>query len=101
MSKTQLVLEVSEPDSHIEWEFETKCRDIGFSLLYKKNSFGPSTELIPKQRIETVMSAETGMFKCEELGICKYRCFILLFLLNKLIHFVFTILVTSISTDAG
>ena len=71
MSKTQVILNVTEPNSHIEWEFETKCRDIGFSLLYKKDNFSAYSELIPKQRIETDISAETGMFKCPDVGICK------------------------------
>lgn len=69
MSKTQLTLEVKEPGSRIEWEFETKSRDIGFSLMFKKSKGdSPLEELIPKQRIETGISSETGVFKCDKLG---------------------------------
>lgn len=70
MSKTQISVEVTESGSHIEWEFETKNRDIAFSLLYKKNKIDPTIiEVIPKQRIDTYMSSETGMYKCDKTGI--------------------------------
>lgn len=70
MSRTQLTLAINEAGSHIEWEFETKNRDIAFSLLFKKNSIENQTKvLIPKQRIDTDVSSETGMYKCERPGI--------------------------------
>lgn len=70
MSKTQLTLNVTEVGSHIEWEFETKSRDIAFCLLYRKNPIDSRVkELIPKQRVETNVAAEAGMFKCENPGI--------------------------------
>lgn len=72
-SKCQLILDVEEPGTHIEWEFETTNRDIGFSLLYKPNTFeNRLMEVIPKQRVETDVASETGMMKCDRPGICKY-----------------------------
>ena len=74
MSKTQLTLNVAETGSHIEWEFETKSRDIAFSLLYKPNHIDNRIiELIPKQRVDTNVAAEVGTFKCEKPGICKHN----------------------------
>lgn len=73
MSKTQLTLNVTEAGSHIEWEFETKNRDIAFSLLYKPNYIdNRMKELIPKQRVDTNIAAEDGTFKCDEPGVCKH-----------------------------
>ncbi|KFM60422.1 SEC14-like protein 2, partial [Stegodyphus mimosarum] len=71
MSKIELIMTVTEPGSYIEWEFETKSKDIGFSLLYKEDNMDNSKvkELIPKQRIDTYMSSEMGMYKCERPGI--------------------------------
>ncbi|XP_035222711.1 SEC14-like protein 2 [Stegodyphus dumicola] len=70
MSKIELIMTVNEPGSLIEWEFETN-KDIGFSLLYKENNTEETKvkELIPKQRIHTCISEETGVFKCERPGI--------------------------------
>ncbi|GFU26438.1 SEC14-like protein 2 [Nephila pilipes] len=69
-SKVPLELDVKEAGSTIEWEFETECRDIGFGLLYKEsdNNKAATVELIPKQRIDTQYSSETGMFLCEKSG---------------------------------
>jgi len=70
MSKTQLTLNVLEAGSYIEWEFETKVRDIGFALYYKQSHLDTKLkDIIPKQRIDTAMSSETGMYKCTKPGI--------------------------------
>lgn len=63
-------LEVKEPGSYLEWEFETKCRDIGFGLFYQEKVGDEEniTELVPIQRIDTEEHAETGTFKCENPG---------------------------------
>ncbi|XP_054715004.1 SEC14-like protein 4 [Uloborus diversus] len=61
---------VEEPESFLEWEFETKARDVGFGLfLQEMDSEGEKmTELVPIQRIDTDEYAETGMYKCEKAG---------------------------------
>lgn len=63
-------LEVKEPGSYLEWEFETKSRDIGFGLFHKKLIDGEENniELIPIQRINTDEYADTGLYLCEEGG---------------------------------
>ncbi|KAF8791863.1 hypothetical protein HNY73_003532 [Argiope bruennichi] len=69
-SKEEITLEVKEENSFLEWEFETKARDIDFSLVFR----GESPEdlefvvLIPKQRIDTSDEPEKGCFKCEKSG---------------------------------
>lgn len=67
-------IDVKEPGSYIEWEFETKCRDVGFGLFYQTINDGEeeNTELIPLQRIETDEYAETGLYRCDKEGTCKY-----------------------------
>ncbi|GFU20964.1 retinal-binding protein, partial [Nephila pilipes] len=72
-SKEEITFEVTEPGSFLEWEFETKNRDIGFSLNFKRNNFEEPVELVPKQRIDTCYEPEKGLFKCEEIGTCKYE----------------------------
>ncbi|XP_054715731.1 SEC14-like protein 2 [Uloborus diversus] len=69
MSKTDLPLHVIEPGSTIEWEFETKSKDIGFALLYQEYKGANIKELIPNQRIDTMVSAETGTYLCDKAGI--------------------------------
>ncbi|XP_035216589.1 SEC14-like protein 2 [Stegodyphus dumicola] len=63
-------VEVKEAGSLLEWEFETKCRDIGFGLFYQEVADGEEkiTELVPRERIDTEEYAETGMYKCEKAG---------------------------------
>ena len=74
-------LDVKEPGSYIEWEFETKCRDIGFGLFFNEMVDGEEkiTELVPIQRIDTEDYPETGTIPCEHPGTCKcninvYEC---------------------------
>ncbi|GBN30084.1 hypothetical protein AVEN_265796-1 [Araneus ventricosus] len=68
--KQELTFEVKEENSFLQWEFETKSRDIDFSLLFRGES--PEdyklVELIPKQRTDTSDEAEKGCFKCEKVG---------------------------------
>ncbi|GFU50065.1 SEC14-like protein 4 [Nephila pilipes] len=68
-SKEEINFEVSKVGSILEWEFETKNRDIGFSLYLKENELEDRVELIGKQRIDTCYDTEKGLFKCEKLGI--------------------------------
>ncbi|GBM91940.1 hypothetical protein AVEN_119998-1, partial [Araneus ventricosus] len=69
-SRENLVFEVEESDSYLEWEFETKSRDIGFGLYFKENPENDSKpiELLPKQRIDTTFGPEVGILKCEHKG---------------------------------
>ncbi|CAL1278990.1 unnamed protein product [Larinioides sclopetarius] len=67
-SKEEITLEVKEENSYLEFEFETKSRDIDFSLIFREESvdYFESVELIPKQRISD--ESEKGYFKCEKAG---------------------------------
>ncbi|GBN70251.1 Retinal-binding protein [Araneus ventricosus] len=69
-SKQTLTFEIKETNSFLEWEFETKSRDIGFGVYFKENSQSEnaSVELVPKQRIDTCYEPETGIYKCEKPG---------------------------------
>ncbi|KFM68619.1 SEC14-like protein 2, partial [Stegodyphus mimosarum] len=67
-SSVDIKFEVKEIGSFIQWEFETKCRDIGFGLYLKTSKENKLIELIPKQRIDTSFESETGMYKCEKAG---------------------------------
>ncbi|PRD29224.1 UNVERIFIED_CONTAM: SEC14-like protein 2 [Trichonephila clavipes] len=70
MSKVNVTLDVEEPGSHIEWEFETENKDIGFGLYFQSEDSlqNKLKELIPKQRVEAHMACETGMYQCEIPG---------------------------------
>ncbi|CAL1263337.1 unnamed protein product [Larinioides sclopetarius] len=70
-SKEKISFEIKEANSFLEWEFETKSRDIGFGLCCEENSENENTlvEIIPNQRIDTYYEPETGIFKCENPGI--------------------------------
>ncbi|GBN46906.1 Putative SEC14-like protein 6, partial [Araneus ventricosus] len=69
-SFSEIELEVKEDGSLIEWEFETKTRDIGFGLFYKEFVDGEEkiTELVPLLRIDTEDYSETGVYRCERAG---------------------------------
>ncbi|GFT82402.1 retinal-binding protein [Nephila pilipes] len=69
LSKEEISFEVTEADSYLEWEFETKDRDIGFFLNFRRNDFEEPVALVPKQRIDTCYEPEKGLFKCDEIGI--------------------------------
>ncbi|KFM68620.1 hypothetical protein X975_08700, partial [Stegodyphus mimosarum] len=67
-SSVDMTFDVGEPGTVIEWEFETKSRDIGFGLFYQESTKEEIAEVIPKQRIDTSMEPELGMFKCDKVG---------------------------------
>ncbi|CAL1296159.1 unnamed protein product [Larinioides sclopetarius] len=71
LSKENLTFEVEEGNSLLEWEFETKNKDISFGVYFKENSGNESKliELLPKRKIDTDYEPETGMLKCEQSGI--------------------------------
>ncbi|KAF8794918.1 SEC14-like protein 2 like protein [Argiope bruennichi] len=70
-SKQNLTIEIKEANSYLEWEFETKNKDIGFAVYFNENFQNVNTafELVPKQRIDTYYEPETGIYKCEKPGI--------------------------------
>ncbi|KAG8174256.1 hypothetical protein JTE90_017537 [Oedothorax gibbosus] len=67
-SKLAIEFEVQVPDSVLEWEFETKSRDIGFGVYFQDSLESSREELLPKQRIETDMEPEVGIYKCTKTG---------------------------------
>ncbi|GIY41089.1 retinal-binding protein [Caerostris extrusa] len=69
-SFSEVEVKIDEPGSIIEWEFETKTRDIGFGLFYKEVDGEEETmkELVALQRLETEDFSETGMYRCEKSG---------------------------------
>ncbi|GIX71641.1 SEC14-like protein 2 [Caerostris extrusa] len=68
LSKEERCFEVEEPGSYLEWEFETKTKDIGFVIYFKGQPESLPVELIPKQRIDTCYEPEKGLFRCEKPG---------------------------------
>lgn len=62
----EIYLEVREPGSHIEWEFEVKSGDIKFGLFF--NDEAKKAELVPLRRINTNVFTESGLYKCEISG---------------------------------
>ncbi|CAL1271940.1 unnamed protein product [Larinioides sclopetarius] len=72
LSKEACTYEVTEPGSYLEWEFETKNKDIGFAVLFKPAKDSKSSELLPKQRIHTCYEPEKGLLRCDKSGI--YIC---------------------------
>ncbi|KAG8183827.1 hypothetical protein JTE90_025711 [Oedothorax gibbosus] len=67
-SKLAIKFEVQEPDSFLEWEFETKSRDIGFGIYFQDTQESNREEVLPKQRIETDLEPEVGIYKCTKVG---------------------------------
>nr|XP_042910448.1 SEC14-like protein 2 isoform X3 [Parasteatoda tepidariorum] len=67
-SFSEVMLLVHEPNTFIEWEFETASRSIGFGLFFKNesNSCMEIEELIELQRFEATL--ETGIYKCIKTG---------------------------------
>ena len=74
-SAHELFVEVKEPGSDLEWEFEVKSGDIRFGILYKDEE-GRKIESVPPQKINTSEYTGSGLYKCENTGTCKYlKCF--------------------------
>ncbi|XP_055928234.1 SEC14-like protein 2 [Argiope bruennichi] len=69
-SKENIKLEVQQPGLNIEWDFDVKNRDIGFSLIYEDPEKKPEDgeEIVPKQRVDTIIQSESGLVKCEKPG---------------------------------
>ncbi|GFU07698.1 retinal-binding protein [Nephila pilipes] len=67
-SKEEISFEVTVAGTYLEWEFETKNKDICFSLSFRKHAFDEPVTIVPKQRIDTYYEPEKGLFKCDEVG---------------------------------
>ncbi|GIY10901.1 hypothetical protein CDAR_369261 [Caerostris darwini] len=69
-SKEIISFDVQKANSLLEWEFETKNRDIAFGVYFKEDLHENSKpiEVIPKQRLDTYYDTETGTYKCEKTG---------------------------------
>ncbi|GFX13437.1 SEC14-like protein 4 [Trichonephila clavipes] len=70
-SKVNIKLEVNQPGSNIEWDFDIKNRDIAFSLYYEnpeEKRCEEGEEVVPKQRVDTIVQSESGVVKCEKPG---------------------------------
>ncbi|GBM92850.1 hypothetical protein AVEN_246777-1 [Araneus ventricosus] len=74
LSKETWSCEVTEPGSYLEWEFETKSKDIGFAVQYRPSRDSKTSELLPKQRIDTCYEPEKGFLRCDNPGtyICVF-----------------------------
>ncbi|GFS67828.1 SEC14-like protein 2 [Nephila pilipes] len=67
-SKEEICFEI-EKDSCIDLEFETKNRDIGFTVLFKENTLQDPVEFIPYERTDTCYGPEKCFLKCNNAGI--------------------------------
>ncbi|GIY47530.1 retinal-binding protein [Caerostris extrusa] len=69
-SKEIISFDVQKENSLLEWEFETKNRDIAFGVYFKEDLHENSKpiEVIPKQRLDSYYDTETGTYKCEKTG---------------------------------
>lgn len=75
VSLSEVELFVPLPGSVLEWEFETKSRDIGFGLFFKdtggEGGEERMVELVALMRLDTDDFSETGVHKCEKAGTCE------------------------------
>nr|XP_042901712.1 SEC14-like protein 2 isoform X3 [Parasteatoda tepidariorum] len=69
-SYSEILINILEEDSQIEWRFEIEARDIGFGLFYRDNSTVETVleELIPLEKVDTVLAPETGLYQCRKIG---------------------------------
>ncbi|XP_071039298.1 retinal-binding protein-like [Parasteatoda tepidariorum] len=68
---SEIELNCKEANSVIEWEFETKTRDIGFGLFFKELEAEDKEkiiEIVSLQRLDAENFSETGMLKCDKPG---------------------------------
>ncbi|XP_055932161.1 SEC14-like protein 2 isoform X2 [Argiope bruennichi] len=69
-SKENVKLEVQQSGSHIEWDFDVKNKDISYTLIYEdpEKEAEDGEEILPKQRVDTILESESGVVKCEKPG---------------------------------
>ncbi|GIY89633.1 SEC14-like protein 2 [Caerostris darwini] len=65
----EIIYEVEKKSSLLEWEFQTKKKDIEFALYFKEAEGSMPEELVPKAKIDTSLEPEKGLFRCEKQGI--------------------------------
>ncbi|GFS67827.1 SEC14-like protein 2 [Nephila pilipes] len=68
-SMEEIRFKIAEQGSVLEWEFETKNRDIGFMVYFNSSEDCNPVEVVPKQRVDTFYGPERNSIKCENLGI--------------------------------
>ncbi|GFT00455.1 retinal-binding protein [Nephila pilipes] len=68
-SMEEIRFKITEQGSVLEWEFETKNRDIGFVVYFNSSEDCHPVEVVPKQRVDTYYGPEKNSFKCENVGI--------------------------------
>lgn len=68
---------VKEPNSKVEWVFETPTKDIAVGLYFKKsdNSEKDMEELLQTERVFCHLVPESGAYICEKPGTCKHMLF--------------------------
>ncbi|KAG8180420.1 hypothetical protein JTE90_022769 [Oedothorax gibbosus] len=69
-SKEKVEVNVPYPGSSMEWRFQVRNRNINFAVFLKRSDGEEDNEeVLPRQRVETVDSSETGMCRCPKAGI--------------------------------
>lgn len=67
--------EVLEPNSILQWDFQTLDYDIRMGLCFRREEKSNSEEIIPAHRVDSHLFPESGSFMCEKPGICKYHSY--------------------------
>lgn len=74
-SSSKLHLNIYEPGSIIEWEFEMEAGDISFGLFTGNTDLvgelDDLEELVPMEKVDTKDYVERGYYTCEEPGYCE------------------------------
>ncbi|GBL81265.1 SEC14-like protein 2 [Araneus ventricosus] len=60
---------ISEPNSFLQWDYQTVNFDICFGLSFKKDQDSESKPILPARRVDSHRIPESGSFTCEETGI--------------------------------
>ncbi|GFQ73844.1 SEC14-like protein 2 [Trichonephila clavata] len=60
---------VSEPNSNLQWDYQTLNFDICFGLSFRKDEISESKPIMTPRRVESHRIPESGNFFCEETGI--------------------------------
>ncbi|GFS67558.1 SEC14-like protein 2 [Nephila pilipes] len=68
-SMEEIRFKIEKRGSVLEWEFETKNRDIGFAVYFNSAIDCDFVEVFPKQRMDTYYGPEKNSIKCENVGI--------------------------------
>ncbi|GFU51730.1 retinal-binding protein, partial [Nephila pilipes] len=68
-SMEEIRFKITEQGSVLEWEFETKNRDIGFVVYFNSSEDSNLVKIVPKRRVDTYYGPEKNSIKCENPGI--------------------------------